>query len=186
MSKMNFKSPKGEFKWAFISGQGRKNDLNGKREFSIDVVVDKADAQASIDAINTFWEENKPKGSKAAKSTGYKVSEDGKQVTFTFKTSTTYPSGEAKIIRIYNAKAQPVELPSNQRIGNGSRGRVAGVAAIYDAGVAARGVTLFLDSVQLTKFVAYQGAANFEADEEDGDFEGFADAPPAFTADEEV
>jgi hypothetical protein len=183
MSKLNFRSPKGEFRWAFISGQGRKNELNGKHEFSIEVTSPVEDSKEQIEAIDNFWEENKPKGSKAAKSKGYRLSDDGKHVTFTFKTSTTYQNGEPKTVRVFNAKAQPVELPANQRIGNGSRGRVGGVAAIYDAGSAARGVTLYLDSVQLTKYIAYQGAADFDADEEDG-FDGFAEQPDFFPDDE--
>lgn len=185
MSKINFKSPKGEFKWAFVTGQGRKNDLNGKTEYSIDVAVPINEAQAAIDQLDTLWDENKPKGSKAPKSMGYKVSEDGKTVTFTFKTKTTYPSGEAKKVRIYNAAGEEIDIPQDKRIGNGSRGRVAGVAAVYDAGVAARGVTLFLDSVQLTKFVAYESGPSFDAEEDEGGFEGFATAAP-FEADEEV
>lgn len=184
MSKLNFKSPKGNLMWCFISGQGRKNDLNGKLEFSVDVVVPAEEAKEAVAALDELWESNKPKGSKAPKSMGYRVSEDGTEVRFTFKTATTYPSGDPKVIKVYNAAAKEITLPDNQRINNGSRGRVSGVATVYDAGVAARGVTLFLDAVQLTKFVPYVAGSGFEA-EEDG-FEGFAESAPAFTADEEV
>lgn len=169
MSKLAFQSPKGEIKWAFISGHGRKNDLNGRHEYSIDIVVPQAEARGAIEALDTFWEENKPKDAKQAKSMGYRIDEESGNVTFTFKTTTTYPSGDPKVIRIFNAKAQEMTLPEGQKIGNGSRGRAAGTAAIYDGGKAARGVTLYLDAVQLTKFVAYQGSTGFEADLEDAE-----------------
>lgn len=182
MSKQSFRSPKGEFRWAYVSGQGRKN-LNGIDEFSVNVVVPEAEAQAAIDQINEFWNENKPKGAKEPKSTGFKV--EGGNVIFTLKTKTVYADGKPKEIRIFNAKAEPVSLPPNTRIGNGSRGRASGIMAIYDAGVAARGVTLYLDAIQLTKFVPYKGAdAGFEA-EEDGDFATFATEQP-FMADEDI
>lgn len=182
MSKQSFRSPKGNLAWAYITGQGRKN-LNGKDEFTIQVQVPAADAAGAIAEINAFWEANKPKGAKAAKSLGYKISADESEVIFTLKTSTTYADGKAKEIRIFNSKAEPVTLPANTRVGNGSRGRASGIMAIYDGGVAARGVTLYLDAVQLTKFVPYAGNdPGFEA-EDDGEFSGFSDSPSEFTAD---
>lgn len=185
MSKLIFMSPKGEFRWAFISGAGRKNELNGKTEYSIDVLVPADEAQEAITILDSFWNENKPKGAKTPKTTGYKIAENGGEVKFTFKTSTTFPSGDAKKVRVFNAKAQEIELPKDQRIGNGSRGRVMGMMSIYDA-PGAKGVTLYLDSVQLTKFVPYAAEAGFDADEDEGGFEGFANGELPFTADEEV
>lgn len=178
MSKMNFTTPKGEFRWAFINGQGRKN-LNDQLEYSIDVVVSAEDAAQTIEKLEAFWDDNKPKGAKAAKSMGYKTLDSG-DVCFTLKTKTTYPSGDPKKIRVFNAQAKEIDLPGEAKIGNGSRGRASGIAAIYDSGPTARGVTLYLDAVQLTKFVKYEAGASFGVDEED-DFGNFEDAP--FTAD---
>ena len=184
-AKLNFKSPKGDFKWCFITGQGRTNALNGKSEYSVNVVVPIADAKAAVEQLDDFWAQNKPKGAKEPKSMGYKVSEDGQNVTFTFKTQTTFPTGEAKKVRIYNAAGEEISMPADTRVGNGSRGRVAGVAAVYDASAAARGVSLFLDSVQLTKFVPYTNGAGFDAEEDEGGFDGFAQTK-LFERDEEV
>lgn len=172
---MDFRTPKGEFQWAFINGQGRKN-LNGEMEYTIDVVVPEEEAAAAVAALDKFWEENKPKGSKQAKSMGYKRKDDGK-VTFTLKTKTAYPSGDPKKIRVFNAKAQEIDLPAEKKIGNGSRGRASGIAAIYDGGPAARGVTLYLDAVQLTLFKEYAAGVSFDADDDEG-FEGFASGSP--------
>jgi hypothetical protein len=167
MSKMSFRTPKGEFRWAFINGQGRKN-LNDQLEYSIDVAMPWEDAESTVKALEKFWEENKPKGSKAPKSMGYKL-DDG-VCTFTLKTKTTYPSGDAKKIRVYNAQAKEIDLPADKKVGNGSIGRASGIAAIYDAGTAARGVTLFLDAVQLVKFVEYKSGDSFDVDPEGEDF----------------
>ena len=184
MSKQAFKSPKGDISWAFLSGKGHTN-LQGKQEYCITITAPLAVAQASIDEINAFWDENKPKSAKKAKSLGYKMSEDGKSVSFSLKTSTTYTDGNVKKIRVYNAKAQEIELPEDQKVGNGSRGRATGTLAIYDQGVAAQGVTIYLNDVQITKFVPYAGkGAGFEAEEDEGGFEGFAS--PSFMADDEV
>lgn len=168
MSKLKFTTPKGELKWAFISGQG-KTDLQGRQIYTADVVVPIEEAQETIDKLNALWEEHKPKGAKDAKSMGYKADETN--VTFTFKTSTTFPSGDAKEILIYNSRAQRVEF--KDKIGNGSLGRVSGMASVYDAGVAARGVTLYLDAIQLIKLIKYETAGGEFVEEATTDgFEG--------------
>lgn len=170
MSKLKFTTPKGELKWAFISGQG-KTDLQGRQIYTADIVVPMEYAQPTLDQINELWEEHKPKGAKAAKSLGYKVDDSGNFVTFTFKTATAYPSGDPKEILIYNAKAQRVSF--DDKIGNGSTGRISGMASIYDAGVAARGVTLYLDAIQLIKLVKYETAGgDFAAEAEADAFDG--------------
>ena len=167
---MKVTTPKGEIRWATIAGAG-KEDLNGRLIYTIDVVMPLEEAQPLIDDINQFWEENKPKGAKAPKSTGFKQLEDG-DICFTLKTATTYPkSGDPKTIVVYNSKAQRIEWNPEKKIGNGSIGRASGMAAIYDAGVAARGVTLYLDAIQLVKLVEYVQESSFAADDE-GDFDG--------------
>ena len=180
MSKLQIVSPKGELQWATINGQG-KADLQGRMMYTIDVVCTPEDAAPVIEQLEALWDENKPKGAKAPKSMGYKETDDG-QIRFTFKTGTTYQSGDTKEIKVYNAKAKQVHL--EDKIGNGSIGRVSGLAAVYDAGVAARGVTLYLDAVQVINLIKYVGAAsNFG--EEEGDFEG-TDSTDGFTAEDLV
>jgi len=169
MSKQSFKTPKGDFMWAFVTGQGRKN-LNGNDEFTIQVEVPEKEAKAAMDEITAFWNDNKPKGAKEPKSLGFKVV-DGKAI-FTLKTKTTYADGKEKEVRIFDASAKRVTMPDGVRIGNGSRGLASGIMAVYDAGVAARGVTLFLDAIQITKFVEYsEGTAGFGSEEDEGGLE---------------
>lgn len=177
MSKTSFVTPKGRIEWATLNGNG-KTDLNGRQIYTIDIVCTPEDAAPTIDSLNALWEEHRPKGSKNAKSMGYREDEDG-SIRFTLKTSTKYPSGDDKPIKIYNKDAKQVQL--DDKIGNGSMGRASGMAAVYDAGAAARGVTLYLDAVQVVNLIRYTGgAASFQADKE-GDFEG-TDTTDGFTA----
>jgi len=180
MSKAQFVTPKGEIMWATINGAG-KADLQGRMKYSIDIVCDPDDAAPAIAQLEELWEEHKPKGTKNAKSMGYKHEDDGR-VRFMLKTDVTYPSGDAKAIKTYDAKAKQFEL--EDKIGNGSIGRASGLASVYDGGNAAtRGVTLYLDSVQIVKLIKYQGAAaSFE--EEDGGF--MADEDNQFEAEDLV
>jgi len=165
----NVTTPRGEIRWAIISGKG-KTDLKGRDIYTVDLVLSEEEAAPLIEEIQDYWEENKPKGAKAPKSTGYKQLADG-NYSFTFKTSTSYPSGDPKVIKIYDAKARPTEL-GDKRIGNGSIGRIAGAISVYDAGPASRGVTAYLDSIQLLKFLEYSGGTNAFAADDDYDFDG--------------
>ena len=164
MSKIKITTPRGELKWASVTGAGKK-DLQGRDIFSVDIEMSADVGKDLMGQIDGLWESDKPKGAKDPKSTGYRVAEDGQTVKFTFKTSAVYPSGDPKEVTIYDAKAQRTKV--TDKIGNGSIGRVSGMASIYDAGVAARGVTLYLDSLQLIKLVRYEEAASFDV--EDGD-----------------
>lgn len=167
MSKIKITTPRGELKWASVTGAGKK-DLQGRDIFSVDIEMSAAVGKELTDQIDALWDSDKPKGAKDPKSTGYRVAEDGQTVKFTFKTSAVYPSGDPKEVTIYDAKAQRTKV--TDKIGNGSIGRVSGMASIYDAGVAARGVTLYLDSLQLIKLVRYEEAASFDVEEGDDVF----------------
>lgn len=164
MSKVKITTPKGELKWASVTGAGKK-DLQGRDIFSVDIEMHADVAKDLMDQIDALWESDKPKGAKDPKSKGYRISDDAQTVKFTFKTAAKYPSGDPKEVAIYDAKANRTQV--TDKIGNGSIGRVSGMASIYDAGVAARGVTLYLDSLQLIKLVRYEESASFDV--EDGD-----------------
>ena len=167
MSKIKITTPKGELKWASVTGAGKK-DLQGRDIFSVDIEMPLERAQPLVDEINGLWESDKPKGAKDPKSTGFRIADDGQTVKFTFKTSAVFPSGDPKEVTIFDAKAQRTKV--TDKIGNGSIGRVSGMASIYDAGVAARGVTLYLDSLQLIKLVRYEEVASFDVEEGDDVF----------------
>ena len=188
-----FTSPKGEIEWATIDGEGKEN-LSGKLQYVASIVI--ASDDAVLETIKEFWNENKPKGfKKPPKSTGvydYKVKseevdEDGAPVyeldaskkMLSFKTGTTYPDGSKKKIQIYNSKAKKVELPKDVKIGNGTIGQISGAMGIYETKtpdgkvLVDAGVTLYLNSIKISKLVEYEGASdNYEADEDDDGWSG--------------
>ena len=192
-----FNSPVGELEWIFHTGDG-KTGLQGQMQYVGNVVMSEEQAEAVKAEIAEFWEANKPKGAKAPKSIGlypHKVKNEEKSTpdenvydetgkwTMSFKTGTEYQDGSPKAITIFNSKGNEVQL-GNKKIGNGSRGRLTGMMAIYDQGVAARGITFYLNGIQLSKFVEFTGAgAPDELEDEDGD--GFEDLDFEGVSDEE-
>jgi len=180
-------SPVGNLEWVFIDGDG-KEDLQGNPKYQVDVVLTPEQAEPFKAMVQEYWESNKPKGAKNAKSLGIyphtvkddKASkEEGENVyketgntVVRFKTGTTYQSGDKKIVKVFNSKGNEISL-HGKKIGNGSRGRANGVMAIYNINKATCGVTFYLNAIQLSKFVEFTGGANFDdIGEEDGGFEG--------------
>lgn len=191
-----FKSPIGDLKWVVFSGEGKVN-LSGRMKYQADLVLpeDSDEGKTLKASIDAYWADNRPaklpKG-KPAKSLGYRketspvldeegnkqYGEDGKVIVeetgnlvFTFSTDTTYPSGDPKVISIFNSKGNKVALGS-KKIGNGSRGQVSGAMGLYEVkdtkgNVMDAGVTLYLNSIRLVKFVEFSGEENW--DEATGD-----------------
>lgn len=205
MATVKIQSPKMELCWVTISGKGKAN-MSGTLQYVASGILDASIPahQAFIDEVNAYWEDNKPaKFNKAPKSTGiYPYTEkdkDGNKVevpgkfVVAFKTGIAYPDGTAKIIDVYNAKAKKVSL-GTQTIGNGSVGFISGAMGVYEnrnpttKAILDAGVTLYLDAIQLTKFVPYSADAGFNAvEDEDGwtgeeEFEGVTEAPAAQTS----
>jgi len=170
-------TPVGDLMWVFITGKG-KEDLNGNDRFVASVRFPEGDPALKKlqQQIDDFWEANKPKGAKRPKSTGIrpetvKDENDEQQPTgnilVNFWTGIAFPDGKPKVIKTMNAKGVEVSLGS-KKIGNGSRGAISGVMDIYDNGPN-KGVTLYLNAIQLTKFVEYSDDAGFAVqDDEDG------------------
>lgn len=203
MATQKIKSPKGELRWVTITGEGKEN-LSCKLQYVASVIVDEKENADFIQMIKDFWEENRPaKFNLEPKSLGmyplYTKGDDSEKVEvpgklyLQFKTGTKYQDDSPKVIDIYNAKGKKVSL-GDQSIGNGSIGIISGSMGIYENrkgnAILSAGVTLYLDAIQLTKFVPYERDAGFEAqDDEDGwtgeeDFEGVtetttSDAPKA-------
>lgn len=197
-------TPVGDLEWVFIDGEG-KEDLQGNQKYSVTVVLDPKQvddkttaaqgkaAQAFLDSIDAFWAQFKPKSVSNPKSTGTyphtvdsgekdengdRIYTETGKVQVVLKTGIAYTDGSPKVIKVFNAKGAEVNL-MNKKIGNGSRGRVGGVMAIYElrnpkGKIMDAGITFYLNSVQLSKFVEFTGGDNFdELEDEDGDgFEG--------------
>lgn len=193
-----FKSPIGDLKWVVYNGEGKEN-LSGRMKYQSDLVlpVDSEECKNLKAAIDSFWEDNRPAGlpaKKPAKSLGYRLEkepvlddeghkqygDDGKVVSketgnmvFTFSTDTTYSSGDPKVINIFNAKGNKVDL-NGKKIGNGSRGQLSGAMGIYTVKDAKGkstidgGVTLYLNSIRLVKFIEFSGEESWDEVDEGG------------------
>lgn len=184
-----FKSPVGNLEWVIISGEGKEN-LSGAMQYKADLVLEGDAAEALKEKLQAFWEENRPKSITKPKSlgwydhkvkteevdeeTGKPVYEETGKTVFSFKTATTFGDGKPKVVQVFNAKGAPVVL-GEQKIGNGSKGRIDAAMDIYEVkapkgkSIIDAGVTLYLNAIQLSKFVAYAGGPSF--DEIDGDEE---------------
>ena len=168
-----FTTPVGDLSWVFITGQGKK-DLNGNDRYVASLEFDETDpALKQLETqLLAFWEANKPSGAKLPKTLGIKVVKDKdgnptNRKSVNFWTGISNQDGTPKHIKTYNAKAVEVSL-GNKKIGNGSRGSISGAMAIFDQGVASRGVTLYLNAIQITKLVEYSDGPGFAAVDEDG------------------
>ena len=182
-AKKNIVSPIGAFRWAFISKP--RDNLSGVSQYSITVNMTEAEAKPLIDTIMEVWKESGIK--KEMKSAGYKTEDDG-TISFNFKTNAVFADGSQNKVGLFDSKGKKVDL-GDKLIGNGSTGRVKGVASSYESGANA-GVTLYLNSVQIMKFVEYEAGDSFDALDGDG-FTGIelddpfeapaeATAPPKF------
>lgn len=181
-------TPKGRFEWVFITGEGKKNK-RGIGKYQCSLVMDEASAKPLIDEIEAFWKANAPKGARRDKcnTMGYRkhsvrsdevdeygdpiYKEDG-LIEFFASTGTTWPDGKPRKVKTYNAKGKPVEL-GDRKVGNGSEGKISAIMDVYDV-EGNYGVNLYLDAIQLSKFVEFSGETDFGVDEdaEDG-FDGF-------------
>lgn len=194
---MNFKtsdfiSPKESMlMWVFITPPGKKN-LQDKMCFNAALYVktDSEECKKFKEALNDFWDDNKPKGAKL-KSLGFRdeMEEDDKGVdvptgftSFNFWTGAKWPDGKYRIMDIYGAKGNKISL-GDKKIGNKSKGAIAGVMQLYDNGPAARGITLFLNAIQVTEFIEYSNDPHFgkqegEFDGVTSEFDGVTDVEP--------
>lgn len=112
-----------------------------------------------------------------------KLDEDGDKVkrltgktSFIFTTAMTYGDGSAKVVKVFDKNGNEVNL-NGKRIGNGSRGRfnaAMGIYAVENKGkILDAGVALYLNGLQIGKFVEYQAGPSFDAmDDEEADWEG--------------
>ncbi len=166
-AKRNITSPVGNFKWSFVT-RSREN-LSGIQQYSITLELTPVEAKPLLDEIEAIWNESGIK--KQMKSAGYKTNEETGNIEFNFKTNATFADGTKNSVGIFDSKGKKTNL-GDKLLGNGSKGRVKGVASTYESGANA-GVTLYLNAIQITKFVEYEGGDSFEALKE-GESDGFS------------
>jgi len=180
-AKEAYTSPKGNLKWAFVDGQGKETERgSGKYKYSVVVKLLATDPECikAMAHIDQFWTDNKPKNAKVKpKTKAYKMEEDehtGEEtgyVYFSFSTSTSFPSGDKKVVKLFTAKTPVREVSlGGKKIGEASLGRAIGTLAIYEFN-GSFGTTCFLDAISLSKFVEYVGGVDAESIEADDDAE---------------
>lgn len=192
-----FKTPLGSLMWVNHFGEGKPNQ-SGKLKYNADLALpeDSEEAKALKARIDEFWRENKPANYKRkAKSMGYydetekdldengeeQLDEDGAvirkktgRMIFRFSTDTTYAkSGDKKKVTIFNAKGREVALTKN--IGNNSEGNIGGAMGVYGGtkDLPDAGVTLYLNSIRLVKFVEFTGGDDWSEYSDDATEDGF-------------
>lgn len=182
---MKIKTPLGELKYVFITGEGRNQAMPGEEErmqfvASLELTKDSKEHKALLAEIDKEWaaykEKNGLKPAQQPKTTGVKPvldKESGAEtdkVLVTFKTDTKWKDGKPQIVKVFDNKGKDITeavRAAQWTIGNGSTGVIHGSAVGNNVGGAHK-VTLYLTAVQLAKLVKYEGAA-IELDELDGD-----------------
>lgn len=183
--------------WVFIDAPG-KPAMDPTKPFRkvVTLYADKKDAQPLLAKISEFWEANKGKGwtPKSLGSTVEKKLKEGGnpddekdyvetgRIGFNFWTGAVWPekdkngkqsanAGKDRVVDIFNAKGGKTSL-GGKKIGNGSKGAVSATMDIYENGTgpkANRGVTLYLNAIQLTSFVEFTQDAGFKSQEAEED-----------------
>lgn len=190
-------TPVGSLHWVNISGQGKENY---NEDGYVYVATVHLSGKPAEDLIAKIEEVLGDPGKLTVKSKGYRElleDEDGKLFTptaknsegkatgiyaFTFSTGTTFTDGKPKSINIYDTNGVKTSI-GDKRIGNGSIGAISGNMKKFVRGPAKAqetGVSLFLNAIQLVKFVEYSDDGGFEA--QDGDFTGNTDEETGFKA----
>lgn len=189
-------SPKGTLQYVQVTGQG-KLDYDGKfYEFVASVKLGKKEAEAMYAEVCDYFEENKPSWFKGEKpSNKIKRKQDDGDFLFQFKTKAEFETEDPETkkisvhktkIGIINSKNKEVALPEGEGIGNGSIGRIKGTLTIHsDRKKGTAGVSLWLNNVQVLKYVKYVPDTGFDIDE-DGEFEDFEQPDAEFPTEEDV
>ena len=180
----NIITPVGELMWVFISGDGVDKDLNdpskGKcKKASIYFHKDSKEAQELKAKIDAVWEEyrkfnSKIKPATKPKSLGYKfvkddeTGEDTDIISFNFSTNSFLPNGKPNIIDVFSANGKKLEqnktyimsgeelTPKDATYGPGTIGCIYGAAGGYEYN-GTFGISLYLQAIQLKKYVPFKG-----------------------------
>ena len=185
-----FKTPLADLQWVTISGEG-KPTMDGKKfQYTANAVLTEKQATEVLAELQAFWKDNRPKGALAKQSKPVvkpfmvkteELDEDGdpikvhktndagdKLFVMQAKTYTTNKDGKPTRVAVLNGSGKPVAL-GDKIIGAGSRGVIHGSIGIYNVD-GSSGLTYYLNKIQLTKFVEYEGAGTEVEDL--GDTEG--------------
>jgi len=185
-AKMQFKTPLLPLSWVQITGQGKLK--KGKDTVTF---PDKKTMEVEKKKFDAFWRENKPAGCTKQMYQMFKpetepdLDKDGKEqfdeddalirketgrYTLQAKTLTHWPKdGKQNKIKVLRANGDILPLGDKQ-IGNESVGIIHGSVGINDY-ADNEGLQFYLNTIQLKKFVEYEGSDSTDA-EDLGDDEG--------------
>ncbi len=173
-----FKTPTSDIQWVTLVGEGKPNMKGDKFHYTATAILTEEQAEPIIAELQEFWKANKPKGALSKQSKPivkpfmvktdekdedgdpikkHKTDADGNLLfILQAKTYTKSKEGKTTIVPVLNAKGKPVNL-GDKIIGAGSRGVIHGAVGIYNVD-GSNGLTYYLNKVQLTKFVEYEGS----------------------------
>ena len=183
--KLRVTSPKGELKYVVVNGEGKLNYDGDAREFTASIVLPKKKAKEFYAEICDYFNDNKSNGCDVDEPMNkiMRKTEEGDYM-FSFSTKCEFENDEGEVrksvIGLANKDNVAQKLPDGVGIGNGSIGRIGGSIKYYKR-KNKEGVSLFLNNIQILKFVKYVPDNGFEVDEE-GEFESFGD--PSFNTEE--
>ncbi len=166
----------GAYDYTAMKSEGK----DGGREYVATLSLTKEQKKDFLKDVMEFWEEEKPKSAGNEPANFEKIvrkEEDGQLKLYT-KTKTEF-SGKVNIIPIVNHEGTRLDGSEFGLIGDGSKGRLAVILSLQE-GKAGLGVSVYLNAIKLTKFVApaSNGASAFG--KEDGEVEatgGFKNEP---------
>lgn len=195
MAGSKVKTKVGNLKYVFITGEGKNQAMPGepkRMQFVASIVMPKdGEAHKAFEAqINAEWDTYKAQfGVKGRpKTNGIKdefikdpkgeIDPDTEEVKriptgnviATFKTNTTWPDGNAQVVKVKDRKGKDITAAiqaADWAIGEGSQGIIHGIAMGNNVGGTHK-VTLYLAAVQLAKLVKYEGN-DVDCDEIDGE-----------------
>lgn len=189
-------TPRGEFQWVFITGEGQDNYNEDGKEYKASIVFEGKNADLMEKWITNYWEEVATEADvqgSLGPHIGVLVKEPGEnestekfiaaskltdkhkksgRVSYTFKTKTTWPDGKPVKIGVFNSKREMIKFPEGTSIGNGSEGHL---QVFIRRGTRGRVqyLSMYLVSLQLLKFVEYSSQNDFEEVDDPDAFEGF-------------
>ena len=136
-----------------VSGEGVDNYSKDGKEYSVTIVLSKKVAKELQASVLEFWEANRgdaPKEPDNFKSL-IKKNKAGETVVYV-KSATRFPSGDTVEIALVDGKKNPLDPEQYGKFGGDSQGRVNVGLAIYPAEGTPKGVSRYIQAVQLTKF----------------------------------
>lgn len=175
-SKEKFILRNGELRWVFVTGNGvPRSDDDDTPVYRASIVYPDIDsAKKYIDILKELWKESGNKGKPTYP--GYKMlvdqetGEETGEVSFQAWTFVeNKKTGKKKSIPIYDARNRKVNNPESLRIGNGSIGSLAVVAKPYSKKTS-KGISLYLQGLQLIKYIPYEPDFGFEEVEDEEAF----------------